>query len=55
MAVLNGRLQEFYAYTLRLRELGDPAEFALPPSPSGAYRKTIPRILRALLVERGDL
>jgi hypothetical protein len=49
------RMEELYAYTLRLVELGDPAEFALRPSPSGEYGKTISRVLRALLVERGDL
>jgi hypothetical protein len=49
------RMEELYAYTLRLVELGDPAEFALRPGPSGAYGKTISRMLRALLVERGNL
>jgi HEAT repeats len=48
-------MEELYAYTLLLVELGDPAEFALRPSPSGEYGKTISRSLRALLVERGDL
>lgn len=49
------RLEELYAYTLQLVELGDPAEFALRPSPSGQYGRTISRALRALLVERGNL
>ena len=49
------RMEELYAYTLRLVELGDPAEFALRPGPSGAYGKTVSRMLRALLVERGNL
>jgi HEAT repeats len=48
-------MEELYAYTLRLVALGDPAEFALWPGPSGAYGKTISRLLRALLVERGAL
>jgi len=49
------RMEELYAYTLRLVQLGDPAEFALRPSPIGEYGKTISRVLRALLVERGNL
>jgi len=49
------RIEELYAYTLDLAELGDPAEFALRPSPSGAYGKSISRLLRTLLVERGNL
>jgi hypothetical protein len=48
-------MEELYTYTLRLVALGDPAEFALQPGPSGAYGKTISRLLRGLLVERGTL
>ena len=49
------QMEELYAYTLRLVELADPAAFALRPGPCGAYGKTISRMLRALLVERGNL
>jgi hypothetical protein len=48
-------MEELYAYTLQLVALGDPFEFALRPGPSGDYWKTISRMLRARLVERGDL
>jgi HEAT repeat protein len=49
------RLEELYAYTLRLVERNDPAALAIEMPPGGWYGRTTAVLLREMFVERGTL